>query len=268
MNKIKKIANIIFLIIAQASFTYMLLFKSIKDIKIVLLLLFISVFLYSILLYKYECYKLRKINCPLKILVAIISFLLISFIFNSTIQTFNYNVSKVLLIFILAIFAFYFIYNSLINIIYYSKDSLIKIYNDFTTTEKEFIIISSTIVLILVFIIYNFTTVFHAPKDLNGNLNAYNVLYTTDSPYLVEIDNVFLNFSGTENDVRQPLFGVFSSFFSIIIYSGSKIVSNLDFVYPVLLSYINYIMIVIIAILFSKLVCQKKWVKIYLFYYF
>ena len=80
--------------------------------------------------------------------------------------------------------------------------------------EKRYLVIIGIIGFIVAFYANTVTTAFSIPYH-EGNLKIYDVLYTTDSGSLVYEDTYF-NVSFAENDIRQPLFGVFALPFSVV----------------------------------------------------
>ena len=89
-------------------------------------------------------------------------------------------------------------------------------------TEKRFLIILCLVGFISFLIVYNKTNIMYNPCFLNKVCSNYDVLYTTDSGALIT-DNNYINVSGTENDIRQSLFGIFSLPFSLISVFISKL---------------------------------------------
>lgn len=92
----------------------------------------------------------------------------------------------------------------------------------FGKTEKRIFVSFSLFFSVLIIIVYSLTCVFFAAYFRNGLL--YDIVYSSDSTALY-YTNAFLNVGDAENDLRQPLFGVFSAPFSIIPYAISLILS-------------------------------------------
>ena len=69
--------------------------------------------------------------------------------------------------------------------------------------------------LVLCIGVYSNTAAFHiAATDYDA---LWDVIYTADSPYLVR-KNAYMNFVHTENDIRSPLFALFSAPFAALAY--------------------------------------------------
>ena len=81
-------------------------------------------------------------------------------------------------------------------------------------TEKIYLLIIFFISLLLSIVICFSTTAFTFSMDKSP---LYDIIFTSDSSLLVA-DDAFINFSHPENDLRQPLFGVFSFPFGIVAH--------------------------------------------------
>lgn len=110
-------------------------------------------------------------------------------------------------------------------IIYFLVKKLFPVIKNFfkslTKFEKIFLIIMSVVAFILTVIIYNLTQAFYF-ADPN-----YDVIYTADSPSLFKGD-AFFNINMEENDLRQPLFGMFALPFALL----ARILSQVFFFVP------------------------------------
>lgn len=81
--------------------------------------------------------------------------------------------------------------------------------------ERRFFLAALAICTVLILAVYSKTTVFSTPNASADNVwSKVDILYTSDTSSLVE-QNVFLNIAASENDVRQPLFGVFAAPFAL-----------------------------------------------------
>jgi len=100
----------------------------------------------------------------------------------------------------------YFVYFA--SLFFYNK--IIKIFKENSVFEdiskSEIAVYMILLVLTLCFATYAFLN----SQIFYGTDCTYDVLYTSDSPILVEL-NTYLNLTHMENDLRQPLFAVFSS---------------------------------------------------------
>ena len=84
----------------------------------------------------------------------------------------------------------------------------------FKNISKQEIIIYSIMLIagfVAIILVFNKTEAFY------GTEHDYDVIYTSDSPYLVK-SNVYMDIHNPENDIRQPLFAVFAAPFMGIPY--------------------------------------------------
>ena len=98
------------------------------------------------------------------------------------------------------------------------------LYKGIGKTEKAIFVSFSLFFTILIVVCYCLTCVFFIAYYKNGLL--YDVIYSSDSTALY-YTNAWLNVGDAENDLRQPLFGVFSAPFAVIPYALSTILSAL-----------------------------------------
>ncbi len=87
--------------------------------------------------------------------------------------------------------------------------------------EFFYFIIAGIAMSTLLIVIYSATTVFNRPNYSGGDI-YYDVLYTTDSGRIT-YSNVYQNIPAPENDLRQPLFGVFAMPFGVLAEFITKI---------------------------------------------
>ena len=87
-------------------------------------------------------------------------------------------------------------------------------------TEKKYLLIIFFLSFLLSIFICFFTTAFTFDTS---KYSPYNIVFTSDSS-LVAKDDAFINFSHPENDLRQPLFGVFAFPFGIIAHFLSNFI--------------------------------------------
>ncbi len=153
----------------------------------------------------------------------------------------------------------YWFYN---KVSYYFK----KYIHSLDKIEKYYLITSVILLTISIIFLYNITSVFHfnklkpeyydytieynsgkAIEDIDRyyyiaqtqyNTRNYNVLYSSDTQWLLNTD-VFSSISEKENDIRQPLFGLFSIPFSIIPKAIATLFSNNEILYSILLAIIQ-----------------------------
>ena len=89
--------------------------------------------------------------------------------------------------------------------------------------ERWFFLAALALCIVAIAITYSKTSLFTSANAASDNVwNKVDILYTSDTSSLTE-QNVFLNVSASENDVRQPLFGVFAAPFAL----SASLVSHL-----------------------------------------
>lgn len=124
-------------------------------------------------------------------------------------------------------------------------------YRKMTKLEKNFLLITLIISFLGSFIISNLTNIFYL-----DNIKVYDIIYTSDSGYLYNED-VFMNINMAENDLRQPLFGVFAIPFSFVAhFIGDNFILGSNG-YAIMLITIQYLCISISLILISRMMKLK-----------
>jgi hypothetical protein len=89
--------------------------------------------------------------------------------------------------------------------------------------ERWFFLVALALCVVGIVVVYSQTSVFSNPNAAADNVwKKVDILYTSDTSSLTE-QNVFLNVAASENDIRQPLFGVFAAPFAL----GASLVSRL-----------------------------------------
>lgn len=132
--------------------------------------------------------------------------------------------------------------------------------NDFKKYEKIIVILFFIIFSIAGLVLFLNTTIFTTCTSTEGWHFPYDVLYTTDSPMIVFYD-AFANVNSICNDIRQPLFGVFSLPFAIISHIISFIFSfiiNEKFLYFYMMFVIQVAISQICVMLVVKIINANK----------
>lgn len=94
--------------------------------------------------------------------------------------------------------------------------------------EKRYFLIAGLAAAVLIACVYSLTNAF------TDTGIPYDVVYTADSGMLLR-DNTFLNINAFQNDIRQPLFGVFAMPFDIAARLLSKVLFFVPNAYVILL---------------------------------
>ena len=157
-------------------------------------------------------------------------------------------------------------------LIYFFIKKIIPIIKSFfcglSKNEKKYLIIISSLGLFISIVIPFVTTAFSIPMHDN-KLCIYDVIYTSDSG-AITYEDAFFNVSYVENDIRQPLFGIFSLPFSII---GKFIAEILFFVperydYVSAMTFIQFVLLSVSTILISRMLKLKEEDKKYFYLLF
>lgn len=133
-------------------------------------------------------------------------------------------------------------------------------------TEKYYLICSTLIFALAIVIIYSITSIFYLPK-INGEVQAFDVIYSSDTG-AHGLLNDSIDITAIENDLRQPLFGVFALPFSIIAYCIGNLFSYFGNSQFILLAIIQIFLLNVISILLSRLLhLEKKEKLLFLVFY-
>ncbi len=158
--------------------------------------------------------------------------------------------------FIGMVLAFYFIY---ISVLYFTN-KIIKIFkdynliNDIKTNEIIFYIILCLLTFIFVAYAFINSQLFYKTEYIS------DVLYTSDSHMIVQL-NAYLDLNHMENDLRQPLFAVFSAplmgFTYLLGYPFSDAIRAiiLDYAQIIILIITNYILARLLKLSGYKRIC-------------
>jgi len=161
---------------------------------------------------------------------------------------------------------------SLILIIYIFIDKGLYYCKNFskelTKTDRRYLTIITIFSVIITFGIINTTTAFSKPY-YEDNLKLYDVIYTSDSG-IITYENAYLNVSNEENDIRQPLFGVFSLPFSITASLLSEICFFLPkgYEFEFIMTIIQFLLTTITTIMIGKIMKIEEKDKKFLYLLF
>ncbi len=137
-----------------------------------------------------------------------------------------------------------------------------------TKVEKKFLLIVFVIATVFSVGTTLFTSAFHAAEYYGVSQN-YDIIYTTDNGYIANYD-AWTNFENTENDIRQPLFTVFSLPFSIPSHVVSEFVFFVprDLAFFTVMSIVQYMLLALTTIMIARLMKIKEKDKKYLYLLF
>lgn len=149
---------------------------------------------------------------------------------------------------ILTILSLYFVY--VIVVLFFKKIENIIINNSiFSGVRKKELFLYMGIIFAFFFLV---VFSFKSSNAFYDNGLGVDTIYTSDSPWFVA-DNVFINLHHRENDIRQPLFAVFSAPFFGISYLISELFNLQLMGNAILISVPQIILLVFSNYLLSKL---------------
>lgn len=114
--------------------------------------------------------------------------------------------------------------------------------------KKEIIIYMIIIILSLSYVTYSFL----GSEAFYGSIFDFDIIYTSDSPALVG-KNIYLNLTHPENDLRQPLFAVFSAPFIGIPYLLGRVFNLSHTMYAILINCIQVIIMHVSNYMLAKI---------------
>ena len=102
--------------------------------------------------------------------------------------------------------------------------------------EIWFLLIGGVLAVVAIVLAYSRSNAFY------GGGMKYDVVYTTDSDSLVS-GNAFFFVNAYENDIRQPMFAVFSMPFAVVAMLLSKILFFIPNAYPIVLACVQAVLL-------------------------
>ncbi len=180
-------------------------------------------------------------------------------------RIFNYELSDTSFVLIFSILSL----PALIQLVYIFIDKVVRkiytIYKNMEKVDKKIIAVIAIIGFISTAIIYNFTTSFYNARNyLKDNGTMYDVIYTSDSSDIFNY-NAYLSLNMPENDIRQPLFGVFSYPFAAIAYILSELLFFIPNSYAIILNTVQIILLSLSVYMITRMLNLGKNGKILYF---
>lgn len=197
----------------------------------------------------------KKINIPITIISFLCSLMILLVYYNyhydPHFTSYFYHFSKLLFV-VICILSL----PSVVTIIYLLIKNIFPLIKTFLISlskgERIFLIILTIVGFISTTIIYNLTTAFYYSPTIH-----YDIIYTSDSSTLFRGD-AFFNINMPENDVRQPLFGLFAFPFAFIAKVLGMILFFIPNSYAIFLTTIQISLLGIITLMISKLAHLNK----------
>lgn len=283
-NKIVQVIINVLFGISTASLTMILIEQEFAENYIYVLLPLLSFMIGEIITFK--CKLLKKTFKNFNVWIFIISTILGLFAtyYNWIHMSYTVLTEEIKIFFLLAIPAvIVFLYWFYDKLVFYSKKYILSL----DKIEKYYLIIGTVILVIGIICIYTVTNVFHNASVHDKNYKyivenennlldektikmctdklydilKYNTLYTSDT-ILILSEDAYMTISTEQNDLKQPLFGVFS----IPFHSAPRMISlmfpDVPNLYPILIAIIQGILVFIAFTLLARLMKVEGIIKI------
>ena len=130
-------------------------------------------------------------------------------------------------------------------------DVILRLWRESDFTERLFFLSAGLLLAMLVVFSYVCTQAFFG-ADLNGRRYDFDLIYSADSGYLVRQD-VFRNVGANQNDLRQPLYGLFAMPFAQAAWLLSRLLFFLPNSYITLWQIVQNLLFLIALILLSRM---------------
>lgn len=133
----------------------------------------------------------------------------------------------------------------------FTSKFIIDLNKEFERFEKIVILLGSIIGIVLVIFIFYKTNIFYCPIS-NNKKEIYDVIFTSDtgSQY---ITNVFMNIAAPENDIRQPLFGLYSLPIGTVAYILSKVFYFVPDSYALFLQIFQILLVIVTSVFLERI---------------
>lgn len=118
-------------------------------------------------------------------------------------------------------------------------------------TERLFLVGAWCLFAMLIIMTYLCTQAFYG-ADVNGWRYNFDLIYSSDSGYLVQQD-VFRNVGAEQNDLRQPLFGVFAMPFCQAAYLLSRVLFFLPSSYVTVSQILQMLLFLVAVVLLARM---------------
>lgn len=141
------------------------------------------------------------------------------------------------------LYAFYQKFFEILKSIYAASDQF----------ERRFFVIGGIVIAVFIAVVFSETDVFYGySADANGDMIRFDIIYTTDSPNEVNT-NVFFITGAEDNDMRNPLFGLFALPFALPCMILAHILFFIPHAYAFLLAAVQAFLLLITDILIARM---------------
>ena len=126
--------------------------------------------------------------------------------------------------------------------------------------ERWYLIIACVLFALAISLVYSKTSVFYAANASSDNVwDKIDIVYSSDSSMLME-QNVFYNIAASENDIRQPMFGVFAAPFALAASLVSKAIMQPG-AYPAMVQIVQSVFLALGLVLIVRMTGASGAVK-------
>ena len=126
--------------------------------------------------------------------------------------------------------------------------------------ERWYLVIACVLFAVAISLVYSKTDAFYAANAASDNVwDKIDIVYSSDSSMLTQ-QNVFYNIAASENDIRQPLFGVFAAPFALAASLVSRAVMQPG-AYPAILQILQSAFLALSLVLIVRLIGASGAVK-------
>ncbi len=145
---------------------------------------------------------------------------------------------------------------------YHWLSDLVKdVFAESDRVEKRYMIIGGAVVCALIFVLYSLTNAFYGPVGSTGEYQCFDVLFSSDSgAFTRNGEHVFL--TAWENDIRNPLFGLFALPFGLMATLFSKLFFFIPYAYPLALSFQHTLLLLFSALMTARMMALQGRIKL------
>lgn len=131
---------------------------------------------------------------------------------------------------------------------------VVNFFKNMTRLEEAYFIIASIVMVFILFLVYMNTSVFSTPTHKEGYTQNYDVVFTTDNGAQI-YEDTYKNIFAPENDLRQPLFGLFSYPFGIASEIVAKVFYFVDYtwMYSFMIALFQVLCLNVVVILLARM---------------
>ena len=156
---------------------------------------------------------------------------------------------------VMALLALPMVFGCLLWFVDLMGDLAVRLWRSSDFTERMFFLSAGILFGMMIVFTYLCTQAFYG-ADINGHRYDFDLIYSADSGYLVRTD-VFRNVGADQNDLRQPLFGLFAMPFAQAAWIVSKVLFFLPVGYITIWQIMQMLMFLTSVVLISRMMELK-----------